>query len=133
MTEIGDSVFIGLSTLSSISIPKSIATSGAGAFAGCRSLTSITIPDGVTDIGDSAFSGCSSLTNITIPDSVSIIGLWAFSYSTSLKTITTSKKTFDRLKKYFPDGVQLKDVYWWGVCFNQMEECYWEIYQKWIS
>ena len=36
-------------------------------FSYCSSLTSITIPNSVASIGERAFSGCSSLTSITIP------------------------------------------------------------------
>ena len=51
-----------------------------GAFLGCSSLTSITIPKSVTSIGDEAFYDCSSLTSVTIPESVTIIGDQAFRY-----------------------------------------------------
>ncbi len=47
-------------------------------FSGCRSLTSVVIPDSVTRIGGCAFDGCSALTSVTIPDSVTCIGNSAF-------------------------------------------------------
>ena len=46
-------------------IPNSVTSIGNRVFSGCSSLTSITIPNSVTSIGKSAFSGCSSLTSIT--------------------------------------------------------------------
>ena len=47
-------------------------------FSGCTSLTSVTISDNVTQIGEGAFEGCTYLTNVTIPNSVKKIGARAF-------------------------------------------------------
>ncbi len=66
MTNIGDRMFSGCSSLTSITIPDSVMSIGYLAFSGCSSLTSITIPDSVTSIGYDAFSGCSSLTSVNI-------------------------------------------------------------------
>ena len=60
---------------------------GDSAFLGCSSLTSVTIPDGVTSISDSAFSNCTSLTDVTIPDSVTSISEWAFNHCGSLTNV----------------------------------------------
>jgi hypothetical protein len=49
------------------------------AFRKCTSLTSITLPDSIATIARGAFNGCSSLTAIVIPDSVTSIGKRAFS------------------------------------------------------
>ena len=73
----------------SIEIPESIngiqvTTIAPYAFYGCTSLTSITIPRSVTSIGDLAFERCSSLTSITIPSSVTSIGDFAFYKCSSL-------------------------------------------------
>ena len=40
---------------------------GDGAFEGCTSLTSVTIPKSVKWIEESAFKGCKSLKSVTIP------------------------------------------------------------------
>ena len=74
ITSIGSSVFMGCTSLTSITIPDSVTSIGSGAFAACTSLASITIPDSVTSIGSSVFRGCTSLTSITIPESVTSIG-----------------------------------------------------------
>ena len=63
---------IGNATASKIIIPseyegKPVTSIARYAFNGCSSITSITIPRSVANIGDSAFSGCSSLTSISIP------------------------------------------------------------------
>ena len=64
--------------LTSIAIPNSVTSIGAGAFSGCTGLTSIAIPNGVTSICGSAFKGCTGLSSIEIPNSVTSIGSHAF-------------------------------------------------------
>lgn len=65
VANIGSDVFIGCSSLTSISIPNSATYIGGTAFYRCSALMSVTIPNGVTFIGNSAFNECSSLTSIT--------------------------------------------------------------------
>lgn len=81
-----DESFSYCSSLSSITLPNSVASIGYAAFISCA-LTSITIPDSVTSIGTVAFAGCESLTSITIPNSVTSIGSEAFS-SCQISSIT---------------------------------------------
>lgn len=98
------SAFYNCTSLTSVSIPASIAYIGASAFSGCKGLNSIMIPNNVTSIGNYAFDGCtnlssvsfaqgsilnsigecafrncSSLISVTIPDSITSIGKNAFS------------------------------------------------------
>ncbi|MDO5549226.1 MAG: leucine-rich repeat protein, partial [Eubacteriales bacterium] len=68
--EIEPKLFLGFTSLQSITIPEGIIKIGDCAFFGCSSLQNLTIPDSVTKIGFGAFSDCSSLQNLTIPDSV---------------------------------------------------------------
>ena len=57
------------------------------AFKNCTSITTVTIPKTVTDIKYGAFSGCTSLSTITIPNSVKYIGANAFFKCSNLDTI----------------------------------------------
>ncbi|MBO5861199.1 MAG: leucine-rich repeat domain-containing protein, partial [Alistipes sp.] len=66
-------------------------TIGEEAFDRCKSLTSVTIPDSVATIGKWAFLGFENLSRITIPDSVKRIEWEAFMGCRSLKTLTIGK------------------------------------------
>ena len=55
-------------------IPNTVTNIGESAFLGCSSLTNVTIPNSVTSLGDGAFWGCTSMTNVTIGNSVTSIG-----------------------------------------------------------
>ena len=57
------------------------------AFSACTSLTSVTIPRTVTVIGSAAFTCCFNLPAIVIPDSVIAICPFAFSTCRNLKTV----------------------------------------------
>ena len=74
--------------LTSINLPDAISTIGARAFSGCSSLTSITLPCNVISIEDGTFSICGSLQSIVIPDSVTSIGDDAFSFCNAIEEIT---------------------------------------------
>ena len=70
--------YILCSSLTSINIPKSVASIGEYAFSGCSSLTSVVLAEGLRSIGKGAFMGCKNLTTVTIPNSVTEIGDDAF-------------------------------------------------------
>ena len=84
---IGNHVFYGCSSLSSIEIPNSVTSIGPSAFSGCISLNSIKIPNSVTSIESSAFYGCSSLKSIEIPKGVTSIGDHVFDGCIDLSSI----------------------------------------------
>jgi hypothetical protein len=80
------------------------------AFLGCSSLTSVTIPNTVASIGESAFSDCSSLTSVTIPNSVTSIGYRAFVRCGEL-TVYTDIGNADRLRKMLVNtGANVKEI-----------------------
>jgi hypothetical protein len=110
VTAIGDFAFLGVTNVSSVTIPDSVVSIGSEAFEGCLALTnvtigsgvtniccfafagsgltSVTIPNSVVSIQDYAFLACSSLTNVTIPDSVTRIMGYAFSDCYGLTSVT---------------------------------------------
>lgn len=92
VTSIGDSAFIGCSSLTNITIPNSITSINIDAFARCSSLTNINIPNSVTSIRKRAFARCWSLANITIPNSVTVIANDAF-YECNLDTVICKATT----------------------------------------
>ncbi|WP_321438917.1 leucine-rich repeat domain-containing protein [uncultured Bacteroides sp.] len=88
ITYIGSNAFKGCTGLTSLTIPSGVATIDLNAFYDCSGLTSITIPDGVTSIGGSAFYGCIGLTSIAIPTTISSISENTFEKCKGLTSIT---------------------------------------------
>ena len=66
---IGDSAFLGCTSLESVVIPNGVTSIESEAFLECTSLKSVEIPDSVTSIGNSAFKGCTSLEGIEVANS----------------------------------------------------------------
>ncbi len=81
-------VFKGCTGLTSITIPDSVTSIGAGVFEDCTGLKSITLGNSVTSIGDDAFSGCSSLISVSIGNSLTDIPNNAFARCGKLTNVT---------------------------------------------
>lgn len=88
VTAIGDTAFLSMRFLTSVTIPFSVTSIGDCAFLACDGLTSMTIPNSVTSIGSAAFVDCYGLTSVTIPNSVTSIGSYAFYGCTGLTSVT---------------------------------------------
>jgi len=87
VTQIDVRGFQNYTSMTSISIPYTVASISNQAFYGCSRLTSVTIPNSVTNIGDSAFQD-SGLTSVTIPNSVMNVGVMAFAGCKDLTSVT---------------------------------------------
>lgn len=70
---------------------RTVVAIGSEAFYYCTSMTAITLPKTLEKIDHMAFAGCTGLTSITIPQSTVTVGTYAFSNCTSLKTVTFAK------------------------------------------
>ncbi len=71
--EIYKSAFRDCNKLTSVTIPDSVTSIGAGAFSDCRGLTSVTIGSGVTSIGNDAFYFCFKLVEVLNNSSLNIV------------------------------------------------------------
>ena len=75
---INSCAFATCSGLTSIKLPDTLTTVGAGAFFNCTGLTSVTFPESLTSIGNRAFFGCCGLTSLTLPQTLTSVGRCAF-------------------------------------------------------
>ena len=78
---IGDSVFKGNKTITSVTLETGIEYIGKSCFNSCYYITKVTFPSTLKRIGTDAFNSCSSLSNVTIPISVTEINGGAFWYT----------------------------------------------------
>lgn len=82
---LANSLFKGVTTLTSIDIGTGVKTIPTSCFENCTNLESVVLHEGLTKISDKAFRYCSSLKRATLPSSLTTIGDFAFDYCTSLK------------------------------------------------
>ena len=88
ITEMLSSMFVGHSTLKSITFGKSLKTIPVSFCADCPALSDIQFADGLQTISKGAFRNCSSLTAVTLPSTLKEIGEQAFFTCVRLKSIT---------------------------------------------
>lgn len=84
---VGDWAFSGNATLTSVVLPMSLRTIGAGAFANCTALQSVNFSAALEKIKDRAFFGCSSLAEVELSYNFGLkeIGQEAFALCRALK------------------------------------------------
>ena len=90
LSDIG-TAFRSRTNLSSIALPKSVATIGTQAFYNCTALASILLPDSLESIGEYAFYNCKALSTIQIPESVQSLGERVFENCSGLTSATLPK------------------------------------------
>jgi hypothetical protein len=61
---VGESIFYGCSSLTSVKLPYNMEVARGWMFYGCSSLTELVIPSGVYSVAQGAFANCGSLTKI---------------------------------------------------------------------
>ena len=89
ITEIGESAFENVGTITKVTLPSTLTTIGGWAFQ-YTSITAINIPESVTDIGKNAFC-YTKLTSVVIPGSITEIKGYAFA-NTALTSVTFNGK-----------------------------------------
>jgi len=102
LTQLGNGVFMGCSSLTSVALPDGLTQLGIGVFNGCSSLTSVSLPDGLTHLGSYVFYDCSSLTSVLLPDGLTQLGDEVFEGCSSL-TSAANSAGFDTVELYLRD------------------------------
>jgi len=87
LTQLGYDVFMDCSSLTSVALPDGLTQLGGGVFKDCSSLTSVALPDGLTQMGNYVFTGCSSLTSVALPDGLTQLGSHVFMACSSLTSV----------------------------------------------
>ena len=97
--------------LTTFNVPASVTKIGEQVFSGCSSLTSITFEEGsqLSEIGARCFQN-TGLTTITLPQTVSFVGEYAFYRCYSLKTVNLSKFLAFVSKATFYECVALEAI-----------------------
>lgn len=81
-------VFKGVTTVTSVVFPNTVAKLNDGTFDGCTALTSVTLPTSVSKIPSKCFQKCTALTSITIPATITDFGADAFNGAVNLESMT---------------------------------------------
>ncbi len=102
-------LFDNCTSLTSVTLPKTITSISEGTFEGCTSLPTVTIPSNVTSIEKRSFLDCSSMSSIVIPKNVVSIGdgsfsgcesLEAFNYEGTIEELKNIKSVGDSYAKW---------------------------------
>src|ERR1039458_2095230 len=88
ITCIGSNAFFNCTSLTTVTIPGSVAVIAYKAFTQCTGLTNVMIGNGTLSIEDHAFYDCTALTTAVIPASVTNISSGAFRYCSAFTTLT---------------------------------------------
>ena len=111
---IQNKAFENQSTLTSITIPKTVEFIAGGSFKGCSNLASIILPDSLTGIGSKAFEGCTSLTSITIPENLT-------SYPQEITDNCSAIESIIWNVKGSPDNYEPTNPKYWGNITSQIK------------
>ena len=110
VTSIGNRVFFGCKTLSSVMVPENVISIGSEAFYACRNMISITLPESLTSLGDRALYGCEGLTSVALPESLTSIGNVTFGGCTNLADITLPENLTSTGNGTFLECTNLADI-----------------------
>lgn len=116
---IADNAFAGNTSLTSVTLPKSLQKIGANAFSKCSNLKSVTARDAAIElntIGNKAFE-YSGLTSITLPGGITTIGEYAFQNCTDLKKADLYNMTMGKNMFYYCTALEDVNFYAEQVAF----------------
>ena len=99
-------------TITSITIPATVASIGREAFRACANLETVTFEEGsrLASIAETAFGDCAKLTTLAIPSTVTSIGAYAFDHCAQLKSVTLPAGLTSLGDQAFNGCAQLKSV-----------------------
>ncbi len=94
---IANSAFENCYSLTAVTLPTSLISTGTYAFAYCSGIFGdLTIPNGVTTLGDGAFYGCYNLTGtVTVPATLITLGAYCFMECNNLKSFSVNASNPD--------------------------------------
>lgn len=88
VTTLGQGLYDGVTTITSIVVPSSVTKIENRVFAGCTRMARVTLPATVTSIGDEAFTRCAVLESVVLPQALVSLGSYAFAECAKLAQIT---------------------------------------------
>ena len=97
VTRIGDCLFAGCNSVTSVTLPEGLEEIGRSSFSGTN-MSEITLPQSLKFIEDYAFQGCMTLETVHIPSNVYYIGSAAYSFCGAVTAYTV-----DEENTYFSD------------------------------
>ena len=107
---IAENTFSECTSLSHITLPKSVKNIGARAFYNCTSLISVDLAEAIC-IGDEAFSGCSSIKEIIFPSGLCELGSSSFADCVELsEVIFDENSSLTSLNSYVFSGCKKMEV-----------------------
>ena len=110
VSDIENSAFYGIGSLTQIIIPNSVKRIGRDAFRGCWSLKTIEIPKSVNIIEDAAFYGCEKLAEVVVLNSDLHIDKWAFKFCNNKLIIRIPFGTKEKFENMLPASFKDKLV-----------------------
>ncbi len=115
VTSLGEYVFMGCTSIKSISFPDTLTAIGACAFEGCISLTSVVVPEQITDFGrGSNFSRCTNLESVVILSDVTKIADGMFYECRNMTSVVIPATVTEVGNGAFKDCQSLVSIYYGG-------------------
>ena len=112
VTELQPVAFNNAQYLSSVTLPQSMVSIGAGAFSYCPLLRQLSLPN-ISEISSSLCAGCTSLETVNIPSSVTSVGTGAYigCYGVTQLTFLGPAPTMTPSKNQFSLGISGHEAY----------------------